>query len=204
MVKTDSLSYSMKEVRLPILLIPTHHLIPSCTAAYAETQGIFIASPGITEKGLFNTRIEVTSPSGHSMNPPPYTSIGYLSALIAHLEAHRQTPHLSRSLVIYRGIQCQSAWASGVEESFVNLVVRSMKDNKWLRVLERNVFESDVQGYLKSLVVTTQAVDLIEGGVKMNVLPERASAVINHRIATDRCAARLSDVSPVCLIWLNF
>ena len=29
---------------------------------------------------------------------------------------------------------------------------------------------------------TTQAVDLISGGVKINALPEQASAVINHRI----------------------
>ncbi|THU78960.1 hypothetical protein K435DRAFT_698985 [Dendrothele bispora CBS 962.96] len=31
---------------------------------------------------------------------------------------------------------------------------------------------------------TTQALDLISGGVKTNALPERASAVINHQIST--------------------
>jgi acetylornithine deacetylase/succinyl-diaminopimelate desuccinylase-like protein len=40
----------------------------------------------------------------------------------------------------------------------------------------------------KSLLRTTQAVDMIVGGVKANALPELASAVVNHRIRTDRCA----------------
>jgi Gly-Xaa carboxypeptidase len=39
---------------------------------------------------------------------------------------------------------------------------------------------------LKSLIGTTLAIDLINGGVKTNALPERAWAVVNHRIATER------------------
>jgi len=38
---------------------------------------------------------------------------------------------------------------------------------------------------MKALVGTTQAIDLINGGVKVNALPESAEAVVNHRIATD-------------------
>ncbi len=41
---------------------------------------------------------------------------------------------------------------------------------------------------LSSLVGTTQAITLISGGVKSNALPERASAVVNHRIAVVRYA----------------
>ena len=37
-----------------------------------------------------------------------------------------------------------------------------------------------------AMLRTTQAVDLVEGGVKVNALPELASAVINHRIAEHR------------------
>lgn len=40
----------------------------------------------------------------------------------------------------------------------------------------------------KALVGTTQAIDLIQGGVKTNALPEQAWAVVNHRLATERCA----------------
>ena len=38
----------------------------------------------------------------------------------------------------------------------------------------------------KSLIGTTQAIDLIHGGVKTNALPEEAWAVVNNRIATQR------------------
>jgi Gly-Xaa carboxypeptidase len=36
---------------------------------------------------------------------------------------------------------------------------------------------------LNSLVTTTQAIDLIGGGVKSNALPELAWAVVNRRIS---------------------
>ncbi|EEB86907.1 hypothetical protein MPER_15977, partial [Moniliophthora perniciosa FA553] len=36
------------------------------------------------------------------------------------------------------------------------------------------------------LLKTTQAVDIIQGGVKVNALPELASVIINHRIAEHR------------------
>ena len=39
---------------------------------------------------------------------------------------------------------------------------------------------------LRVLAGTTQAIDLIQGGVKANALPEKAWAIVNHRIATDR------------------
>jgi Gly-Xaa carboxypeptidase len=39
---------------------------------------------------------------------------------------------------------------------------------------------------LRALIGTTQAIDLVQGGVKSNALPEEAWAVVNHRIATQR------------------
>lgn len=35
-------------------------------------------------------------------------------------------------------------------------------------------------------MTTTQAIDLVQGGVKVNALPEEAWAVVNHRIDTQR------------------
>ena len=40
--------------------------------------------------------------------------------------------------------------------------------------------------FYKPLIGTTQAIDLVRGGVKTNALPEEAWAVVNHRIATQR------------------
>ena len=45
--------------------------------------------------------------------------------------------------------------------------------------------------YKRYLMQTSQAVDLISGGVKINALPEKVYAVINHRIAVE---SRTKDV----------
>jgi len=48
--------------------------------------------------------------------------------------------------------------------------------------MEKELFQDSA---LRSLAATTQAIDIIRGGVKVNALPERAWAVVNHRIAVD-------------------
>jgi Gly-Xaa carboxypeptidase len=40
--------------------------------------------------------------------------------------------------------------------------------------------------FIKRLTGTTQAIDLIGGGVKSNALPEGAWAIVNHRVSTER------------------
>lgn len=60
---------------------------------------------------------------------------------------------------------------------------------KGLKDLEKAIVADPVS---RSLVGTTQAVDLIQGGVKTNALPEKAWAVINHRVAVIRSVSRFS------------
>jgi len=63
------------------------------------------------------------------------------------------------------------------------LIKASTHSDRALRKLEAELIKD--QAY-KSLIGTTQAIDLIQGGVKTNALPEEAWAVVNHRIATQR------------------
>jgi len=63
------------------------------------------------------------------------------------------------------------------------LIKTSVHSDRALRKLEAELIQ-DIE--LKSLIGTTQAIDLIQGGVKTNALPEEAWAVVNHRIATQR------------------
>ncbi|KAJ7100236.1 carboxypeptidase S [Mycena belliarum] len=42
-------------------------------------------------------------------------------------------------------------------------------------------------------LMTTQAVDIIYGGVKVNALPEQATAIVNHRISVDSSVAEVQD-----------
>lgn len=76
-------------------------------------------------------------------------------------------------------------------KSVIKLVKKSLRSDKALKLLEKVVFSGALGKDISSLLGTTQAVDLIEGGVKVNALPERASAVINHRIAIERLVVSL-------------
>lgn len=63
------------------------------------------------------------------------------------------------------------------------MIFESTKSDRALHALAKLVEEYPE---LSSSIATTQAIDLIQGGVKANELPENAWAVINHRIATQR------------------
>ena len=63
------------------------------------------------------------------------------------------------------------------------VVKKSFSSDKALKDVEDIFFQNTA---FKSLASTTQAIDLIGGGIKSNALPEQAWAVVNHRIATDR------------------
>lgn len=68
-----------------------------------------------------------------------------------------------------------------------HLTYASLHSNTALRLLQRAIVNDPVNGQVNTaMLTTTQAVDLIEGGVKVNALPEKASVIVNHRISGDR------------------
>jgi len=78
------------------------------------------------------------------------------------------------------------------------LVKTSVYSDRSLRKLEAELIGDP---FYNALIGTTQAIDLVQGGVKSNALPEEAWAVVNHRIATQRSVSsayipRVHDVHP--------
>ncbi|KAG8689824.1 hypothetical protein FRC11_000339 [Ceratobasidium sp. 423] len=167
--------------------------------------GISVALPAIGEKGYLDVGIEVATPGGHSSVPPEHTTIGILASIIAEIESTPYTPVLTRSSPIYGLLQCSAAHVSSIPSSVRSSILRSAcppeaspsqlrECDEALHEVERALFEagsdlnrgSEEKARLyRSLLGTTQAVDMIKGGVKANALPELASAVVNHRIRTD-------------------
>lgn len=66
-----------------------------------------------------------------------------------------------------------------------------MSDDRALKRLDEQLSRSGQAAEYQASVATTQAVDIIRGGVKVNALPESAYAVMNHRIMERRCGAFL-------------
>jgi Gly-Xaa carboxypeptidase len=138
------------------------------------------AVPGISEKGGFDIRIKVNTPGGHSSIPPAHTGIGILAHLLVKYEQNPVLAILQRDSPVYGMIQCM-AHAPSLTHKVKHAITRSLKSDRALRHVQ-DIFFADPMW--RALAGTTQAADLIAGGVKSNALPEEAYAVMNHRIDT--------------------
>ncbi|KAK1232132.1 hypothetical protein PQX77_004733 [Marasmius sp. AFHP31] len=148
---------------------------------FSEVYGTVFALPGVAEKGYLDTRVGVETAGGHSSVPPPHTSIGILSRLLVEFEDHPYKAKLSRDDIFYSTLQCFAGHATELPSDLRKAIHRSTKSDRALRKLQEIVFQ---EPEVLSMVTTTQAIDLVHGGVKTNALPEQAWAVVNHRIST--------------------
>ena len=89
---------------------------------------------------------------------------------------------------MYLYSQCLAAHTPDLPRKLRKALKKADKSDRALKEAQKELFKSKP---FHAMVGTTQAIDLIEGGVKTNALPERAWAVVNHRIATDRCVSVL-------------
>lgn len=162
-------------------------------SGYGEVYGRVIAVPAIAEKGTLNVHIKVTSPGGHSSLPPPHTSIGMLAELLVQYEKNPFETHLTRGSPTYRNAQCMAQYAPGISSSLKEHMLHAEHCDKALRAAEEELFKDRT---FMSLVGTTQAIDLVDGGVKVNALPEQAWAIVNHRISTESsiAATKVRDI----------
>ncbi|KAJ7876836.1 hypothetical protein B0H13DRAFT_1632025 [Mycena leptocephala] len=143
--------------------------------------GLIFASPGISEKGYFDLKIEVFSAGGHSSVPPQHTSIGIISQIIVALEHTLHEPSFPRSGTAFTNVQCAIAHGPNSSASLKLLARKALTDDGALEELKNYLLQSDP--VFDAMLRTTQAVDIIYGeGVKVNALPEVATAVVNHRI----------------------
>ncbi|PWN49259.1 carboxypeptidase S [Violaceomyces palustris] len=165
--------------------------------------GIPVAAPAVGEKGYLDARITVRTPGGHSSMPRPHTSIGYLAKLITAIETNpyrpilrldgnpalnflqcvRDAPYIDKKLSkALRELEKTKHSLEMAGKTFL----RALLPRRWSREAELEKVKEKVLKLLDQdqqvPFLTTQAVDLISGGVKVNALPEEATAVINHRI----------------------
>ena len=131
-----------------------------------------LATVGVAEKGAASVEIAVKVEGGHSSVPPRQTAIGILSRALVRLEDNPlpggiQGPFREMLLTV------------GREMSFSRRLVLA---NLWLfgPLVERQLSSIPAAD---TMMRTSTAVTIVEGGVKANVLPSTATAVVNFRIA---------------------
>lgn len=126
---------------------------------------------GIAEKGFLNVALTASAAGGHSSMPPARSAIGTMSSALARLEEHPMPAAI-------RGVTAQTLETLAPEMHGLSRVVLS---NLWLfeplvvRQLERSAGTN-------AMLRTTTALTVFQAGNKANVIPGRASALVNFRL----------------------
>ena len=130
-----------------------------------------LALIGIAEKGYLSLELSVKLDGGHSSMPPPQTAIGVLSTAISRLENQQMPARLE-------GAQRQTFEYIGPELPFAKKMLMA---NLWLfrPIVERSLASAPATN---AGIRTTTAATIVEGGLKDNILPTEARAVVNFRI----------------------
>ncbi|MFC1575299.1 M20 family peptidase [Gemmatimonadota bacterium] len=159
-------------------------------AAYALDEGMAIVEgtlPGVTgpaallglaEKGYVSVELVVEVEGGHSSTPPQETAVGILARAVARLEDHPMPARLQGpSRMLLEALAPRMPFG-----------MRLVMGNLWL-------FQGTVARLMASTpetnaaIRTTTAPTILRAGVKDNILPNQAQAVVNFRILPGDSAA---------------
>jgi len=154
---------------------------------------------GISERGSGTMRVRAAGQPGHSSMPPPETAVSLVSEAVVRI--HRMP--IDRSLEGGPALAMMRALAP--ELSITNRMAIS---NEWLFApLLRQRMAGDPAA--QALLGTTIAPTMLEGGVRPNVLPGEATAMINFRIhprdsvedLLRRARQQVADLDGVTVEW---
>jgi carboxypeptidase PM20D1 len=143
----------------------------------AITRGVApgVAAPvaliGTAEKGFVSIELAASGNGGHSSMPPLETPIAIVAAAVEQVQQHPLPSRITRSTrTMFETLAPEMSFG-----------MRAIAANLWLTkpLLHLQSMKSDS---LRAVLHTTAAATMIGGGVKDNVMPTEARAVINFRI----------------------
>ncbi|WP_460718271.1 M20/M25/M40 family metallo-hydrolase [Nocardia heshunensis] len=141
------------------------------TTGVADGIDVPVATIMVGEKGFATVRLSVSDVGGHSSMPGRQTAVGRLARAVARVQDHpfplRMTPVAVDMLLRVRH------FVSEPRRTLLGLI--HIASPVAARVLA-------ARPQTEALVRTTTAPTVIRGGVKPNVLPQRAEALVNFRI----------------------
>lgn len=126
---------------------------------------------GLSEKGMATVKLAIAGSGGHASQPKRYTNIGRIARAIARLEQ-----------------QQFKAEFSGPCEAMFDYLAPHMPFGLRYIFANKKVFQSIIKKVLlkspttAALIRSTIAPTVFQAGEKDNVLPEKASALVNIRI----------------------
>lgn len=172
------------------------------------TTGLFpgITAPlaliGTAEKGYVSLQLKVEGAGGHSAMPPKNSNIGILAQAITKLEANPfpfritkavrdqfrflgpELPEKTRAVladVAFGGEAQATAPSPQVPDQGFSSIAQTA--SQWQNSSEEQFVKYMLTGpQTEAMLHTTTAVTMVSGGIKDNVLPPSATAVVNFRI----------------------
>jgi carboxypeptidase PM20D1 len=129
-----------------------------------------VALVGVSEKGYLDVELSLSATPGHSSAPPRVTAVGAVAAAVAALQSHPLPAHIERQAAFF------AAAATAARPPLRQLIAALPRLGRLAERLLARRPSTD------ALIRTTTAPTLIEGGIKANVLPSSARALVNFRI----------------------
>ncbi len=130
-----------------------------------------LAVVALAEKGYVTLRLTATYDGGHSSIPPKKTTLGILCRAVEKLERHQKKASLSGiGGLLFKTIASDLPWKKKV-----------LFANSWLfKPLILKQLKKD--NVTNAMIRTTLVPTIINGGVKENILPTKAYALVNFRL----------------------
>lgn len=146
-------------------------------------EGKFLAQPAVAEKGYLDIEMTLNTLGGHSSAPNHWpgkemTGISIISEINYFISENQFAVDIDLNNPAVDTLQCFEKYDLS-HPSFDNNLVKAVA-KKSISGL-RDALEGT---NMKFVFKTTEALDIIKGGVKANAMPEQVVNLINHRINT--------------------
>ncbi|EXJ89211.1 hypothetical protein A1O3_02277 [Capronia epimyces CBS 606.96] len=155
-------------------------------AGIEQRYGTEFALPATAEKGYVDVAVTVTVPGGHSSTPPDHTAIGFLAQVIARIEGNPFKSQLIRQNPTLTFLRQAALLSKNMPDDLRDAILETHSSKKLLEYM-------DADRERRAMVRTSTAVDMIQGGDKVNSLPENVTALVNHRIAIQDSVQDVKD-----------
>lgn len=141
-----------------------------------------MAVVGTGEKGYLDLSISIQKKGGHSSVPQDHTAIGIIGSLIVEIENDTFPTYFTEYNPSFYQYVCLAEDSIDIDAALKHDILYSQIDER-ANLNVRNFINKD---RLTSYAIkTTQALDMIEGGVKVNALPEFVELKINSRVTLE-------------------
>ncbi|KAJ5984760.1 hypothetical protein N7522_011956 [Penicillium canescens] len=169
-----------------------------CTGIQREFDQTF-AMVSVAEKGYLDVGINVSSTGGHASNPPDHNVIGILSEIVVAIESNPFPGKITPKNPMFQFLECGAVHAP--VSSFPMAVRRKLS----MATQDDSISQEQLAQTLHDMryyFQTSQSVGKINGGVKINAIPETASTLVNVRLAVETSIAQVeahyeSLISPI-------